>query len=49
MDLEDLYIPEIARIEKWTAEVVGDNEFAVYTPEGVKLLQGRIRIHSTRD
>ena len=42
MDLEDLYIPEIARIEKWTAEVVGDNEFAVYTPEGVKLLQGKV-------
>ena len=42
MDLEDLYIPEIARIEKWTAEVVGEDEFAVYTPEGVKLLQGKV-------
>ena len=42
MDLEDLYIPEILRIEKWTAEVVGENEFAVYTPEGVKLLQGKV-------
>ena len=42
MDLENLYIPEIARIEKWTAEVVSENEIAVYTPEGVKLLQGPV-------
>lgn len=42
MDLENLYIPEIARAEKWMAEVVSENEFAVYTPEGVKLLQGPI-------
>jgi tyrosine-protein kinase Etk/Wzc len=42
MDLEDLYIPEIARIEKWMAEVVGEDEIAVYTPEGVKLLQGKV-------
>lgn len=42
MDLEDLYIPEIARAEKWTAKVVSENEIAVYTPEGVKLLQGKV-------
>ena len=42
MDLENLYIPEIARVEKWTAEAVSENEIAVYTPEGIKLLQGPI-------
>jgi tyrosine-protein kinase Etk/Wzc len=42
MDLEFLYIPEIARIEKWTAEAVSENEIAVFSPEGVKLLQGPI-------
>lgn len=42
MDLENLYIPEIARIEKWTAEAVSENEIAVYTPEGIKLLQGPV-------
>ena len=42
MDLENLYIPEIARIGKWTAEAVSETEFAVFTPEGVKLLQGPI-------
>ena len=42
MDLENLYIPEIARIEKWVAEAVNENEIAVYTPEGVKLLQGPV-------
>ena len=42
MDLEYLYIPEIARIEKWTAEAVSENEIAVFSPEGVKLLQGPI-------
>lgn len=42
MDLEDLYIPEIARAEKWTAKAVSENEIAVYTPEGVKLLQGKV-------
>ena len=42
MDLENLYIPEIARAEKWMAEAISENEFAVYTPEGVKLLQGPI-------
>ena len=42
MDIENLYIPEIARAEKWTAEVVSENEIAVYTPEGIKLLQGPV-------
>ena len=42
MDLENLYIPEIARLEKWIAEAVSENEIAVYTPEGVKLLQGPV-------
>ena len=42
MDIENLYIPEIARAEKWTAEAVSENEIAVYTPEGIKLLQGPV-------
>lgn len=42
MDLEKLYIPEIARIEKWTAEAVDESHVAVYSPEGVKLLEGPI-------
>lgn len=42
MDIENLYIPEIARAEKWIAEAVSENEIAVYTPEGIKLLQGPV-------
>ena len=42
MDVEELYIPEIARGERWMARAVGANCYAVYTPEGSKLVEGNV-------
>ena len=42
MDIEELNIPALARTERWIAEVLGENTYAVYTPEGSKLLEGKV-------
>ena len=42
MDIEELSIPALARAERWIAEVISANTYAVYTPEGSKLLEGNV-------
>ncbi len=42
MDLDSLYIPEIAREENWTARVIAIDSFEVITPEENVLLKGKV-------
>lgn len=42
MDIEELEIPAVARGESWMAKAVGANCYAVYTPEGSKLVEGNV-------
>ena len=42
MDLDSLYIPKIARAEKWMAKVTGSNTYEVIAPEGSVLLEGKV-------
>lgn len=42
MDIEELNIPALARTERWIAKVLSANTYAVYTPEGSKLLEGNV-------
>ena len=42
MDLDSLYIPEIARTEKWMARAIGDNSYEVLSPEENVILKGHI-------
>lgn len=42
MDLDSLYIPEIARTEKWRARVIATDSFEVLTEDDKVLLQGNV-------
>ena len=42
MDIEELNIPALARTERWIAEAQSANTYVVYTPEGSKLLEGKV-------
>ncbi|SIO04166.1 polysaccharide biosynthesis tyrosine autokinase [Fibrobacter sp. UWB11] len=42
MDLDSLYIPEIARGEKWKAQVIGTDSYEVLDPEERVILKGRV-------
>ena len=42
MDLDSLYIPEIARSEKWMAKATGYETYDVIAPDGSVLLQGKV-------
>ncbi|PWJ61139.1 MULTISPECIES: polysaccharide biosynthesis tyrosine autokinase [unclassified Fibrobacter] len=42
MDIDELDIPEIARKEKWIAQVTGVNSYEVITPEGAVLAKADI-------
>jgi tyrosine-protein kinase Etk/Wzc len=42
MDLDSLYIPQIARAEKWMARVTGDDTYEVISPEEQVILEGKV-------
>ena len=42
MDLDSLYIPEIARSEKWRAKVISTDTYEVIAPDEQVLMQGKI-------
>lgn len=44
MELENLNIPELSRTvnAEWSAIALNENEFAVYSPDEVKILEGRV-------
>ena len=42
MDLDSLYIPRLARAEKWMAMATGAETYDVIAPEGHVLLQGKV-------
>ena len=42
MDLDYLFIPDMARTEKWMAVVTGDDTYAVYNEDETKLVEGKV-------
>ena len=42
MDIDYLFIPDLARTEKWTAVVTGDDTYAIYNEEETKLVEGKV-------
>lgn len=42
MDIGYLYIPKVARGEKWYAVVTGENSYAVYSKDESKLVEGNV-------
>ena len=42
MDLDSLYIPTLARAEKWMARAVDENTFEVISPEEQVILEGKV-------
>ena len=42
MDLDSLYIPELARAEKWMARAVDENTYEVISPEEQVILEGKV-------
>ncbi|MCQ2064191.1 MAG: polysaccharide biosynthesis tyrosine autokinase [Fibrobacter sp.] len=42
MDIDSLNLPKIAKGEKWTAVAIGVDAYEVYTPEGHRLLLGKV-------
>ena len=42
MDLDYLYIPEMARSEKWTAVVTGDDTYAIYNEDETRMVEGKV-------
>ena len=42
MDLDYLFIPDMARTEKWMAVVTGEDTYAVYNEDETKLVEGKV-------
>ncbi len=42
MDIDYLFIPDLARSEKWTAVVTGDDTYAIYNEDETKLVEGKV-------
>lgn len=42
MDIDFLYIPELACADKWHAVVTGENSYAVISPEETRLVEGKV-------
>ncbi len=42
MDLDYLFIPDMARTEKWRAVVTGDDTYAVYNEDETRLVEGKV-------
>ena len=42
MDLDYLFIPDMARTEKWMAVVTGDDTYAIYNEDETKLIEGKV-------
>ncbi|WP_290727213.1 polysaccharide biosynthesis tyrosine autokinase [Fibrobacter sp. UBA2449] len=42
MDLDSLRIPPKVRAKKWMAEVKGDDSYSVFSPDGKKVLDGKV-------
>ena len=42
MDLDYLFIPDMARTEKWMAVVTGDDTYAIYNEDETKLVEGKV-------
>ena len=42
LDLDSLHIPEKVRSKKWFVEVTGDDSYSVISPDGKKILDGKV-------